>query len=99
MLLRDHRARCLSQKYKGPFQIVKVMNGTYEIQSLYDNKCKIVNHSALKFYNVDLQVEERVEAEGELDQDSEDDSKYEDLVFHSFEEVERPSNFAENPEP
>ena len=99
VLLRDHRARGLSQKYKGPFQIVKVMNGTYEIQSLHDNKCKIVNHNALKYYNVDLQVEERVEVERKLDQDSEDDSEYEDLLFDSIEETERPINFAENPEP
>ena len=75
------------------------MNGTYEIQSLHDNKCKSVNHTALKYYNVDLQVEERVDVERNLDQDSEDDSEYEDLLFDSFEEAERSSNFPENPEP
>ena len=81
VLLKDHRARGLSQNYKGPFQIVKVMNGTYEIQSLHHDKCKIVNHNALKYYNVDLQVEERVEVERKLDQDSEDDSEYEDFYL------------------
>ena len=88
VLLRGHRARGLSQKYKGPFQIVKVMNGAYEIQSLHDNKCNIVKHNALKYHNVDLQVEESVEAEVKLDQGSEDDSEYEDLLFDSFEEAE-----------
>ena len=70
VLLRDLRTRGLSQKYKGLFQIVKVISGTHQIQSLHDNKCKIVNHNALKYYNVDLQVEKRVEVERKLYQDS-----------------------------
>ena len=59
VLLKDHRARGLSQKYIGPLQIVKVMNGTYQIQSLRDSKCKIVNHNTLKQYNVDLRFREK----------------------------------------
>ena len=40
VLLKDHSVRGLSKKYTGSFQIVKVMNGTQQIQSLHDNKCK-----------------------------------------------------------
>ena len=87
VLLKDHRAKGLSKKYTEPFQFVKVMNGTYQIQSLHDNKCKVVNHNALKYYNVDLQFGERVEAEGKINQYSDDDSEFEDFLFDSFEEV------------
>ena len=98
VLLKDHRARGLSQKYTGPFQIVKVMNGTYQIQSLRDSKCKIVNHNTLKQYNLDLRCREKVESERKVDQDSDDDSEFKDLLLESMEEVERPICLAENHE-
>ena len=49
-----------------------------------------VNENALTYYTVDLQFEERVEAEGKINQNSDDDSESEDLLFDSFEEVEQP---------
>ena len=97
-MLKDNRARGLSQKYIGPFQIVKVMNGNYEIQSLRDNKFKVVNHNALKYYNVELQREEVNEPEHVLERESDDDSEFEDLLFEPVEQGEQPIRLVEDPE-
>ena len=98
VFLKDNRARGLSQKYIGPFQIVKVMNGTYEIQSLRDNKSKVVNHNALKHYNVELQRDEINEAEHVLEHESDDDSEFEDLLIETVEREEQPIRLMEDPE-
>ena len=49
-----------------------------------------VNQNALTYYTVDLQFDERVETEGKINQDSDDDSEPEVFLFDSIEEVERP---------
>ena len=45
--------------------------GISPFELLYGRQARpsTVNHNALKYYNMDLKVEERVEAEGKLDQD------------------------------
>ncbi len=73
------------------------MNRTYEIQSFRHNKCKVVNHNALKHYNVELQQEEINEADSVIEQEPDDDSQFEDLL-EPIEQGERPICLMEEPD-
>ena len=60
VLLRNFRARGLDEKYKGPYQIIKLMNADCEVRSLENNKTKVVHYNNLKPYYMELEVESTV---------------------------------------
>eukprot|EP00794_Sanderia_malayensis_P002500 gene2500-2883_t len=57
VLLKNFRARGLEEKFIGPYIIVRVQEGNYEIESLKDKKRKIVHFNSIKPFKIDHELE------------------------------------------
>eukprot|EP00794_Sanderia_malayensis_P014624 gene14624-16139_t len=57
VLLKNFRARGLEEKFIGPYIIVGVQEGNYEIESLKDKKRKIVHFNSIKPFKIDQELE------------------------------------------
>ena len=57
VLLKNFRARGLQGKFIGPYTIVAIPEGDYEIESLKDKKRKIVHFNNLKPFKINYELE------------------------------------------
>eukprot|EP00112_Aurelia_sp_Birch-Aquarium-sp1_P013200 Seg2794.1 transcript_id=Seg2794.1/GoldUCD/mRNA.D3Y31 product="hypothetical protein" protein_id=Seg2794.1/GoldUCD/D3Y31 len=58
VLLKNFRARGLQEKFIGPYMIIGIQEGDYEIESMKDKKRKIVHFNSLKPFKIDYELEE-----------------------------------------
>ena len=72
VLLKNFRASGLQEKFLGPYIIVAVRDGNYEIESLVDKKRKIVHFNSLKPFKVVYNLEQVEEDNTDLHSDESD---------------------------
>eukprot|EP00794_Sanderia_malayensis_P004998 gene4998-5655_t len=78
VLLKNFRARGLEEKFIGPYIIVRVQEGNYEIESLKDKKRKIVHFNSIKPFKIDHELEGIPQKADEL---YSSESEIEDSIF------------------
>ena len=78
VLLKNFRARGLQEKFIGPYVIVGIQEGDYEIESMKDKKRKIVHFNSLKPFKIDYELEEIPQ---EADDLYSDESEIDESIF------------------
>ena len=90
VLLKNFRARGLQEKFIGPYVIVKIQEGDYEIESLKDKKRKVVHFNSLKPFKIDYELEEvPQEADDLYSDESEIDESIFEIEDPGHQEIER----------
>ncbi len=93
VLLKNFRARGLQEKFIGPYMIIGIQEGDYEIESMKDKKRKIVHFNSLKPFKIDYELEEIPQ---EADDLYSDESEIDESIFEI--EDPRPQEIGREPE-
>eukprot|EP00794_Sanderia_malayensis_P005342 gene5342-6012_t len=81
VMLRDNTSRGLSEKYKGPYEVIKANGANYLIRLLGTNKEKYVHYNRLKPFQMSLEAGNDILKDGEGDVSQLEDSDTDDETF------------------
>ena len=81
VMLRDDTSRGLSEKYKGPYEVIKANGANYLIRLLGTNKEKHVHFNRLKPFQMSLEASNDILKDGEGDVSLLEDSDTDDETF------------------